>query len=146
MMDPLLDADEDATPPDEQQQQQQQHITVLAHEHRVDWSQSDESGRRPRLLLSPLLRKADSLWGLRTRLGSKASASSASGGGPPLGGIQEQEHRVSEGSGSGSGLSGSREEDITTAVAAAPASVPPPLLSAKTPKSPKSSFFAKFKR
>lgn len=41
-----------------------------AHEHRVDWTQSDEVGvggreKRPKLLLSPFLKKADSLLGLR---------------------------------------------------------------------------------
>ncbi|KAG7285194.1 hypothetical protein NEMBOFW57_009815 [Staphylotrichum longicolle] len=45
---------------------------------RVDWSQSDESKSRPKLLLfSPLLRKADSLWALRGRRGSKDSSGSA---------------------------------------------------------------------
>lgn len=47
---------------------------VAAHEHRVDWTQSDEAPQRHRPLLSPLLRKADSIWTLRGRLGSKGSS------------------------------------------------------------------------
>ena len=117
LMDPLLDGDEDATPPEEQPQR------VLAHEHRVDWSQSDESGRRPKLLLSPLLRKADSLWGLRSRLTNKGSASSSGGVAPTI------HERVSR---------GGSQESVTAVTPAAP--------SVTTPKSPKSSFFAKFKR
>ncbi|KAK5660935.1 hypothetical protein OQA88_12309 [Cercophora sp. LCS_1] len=38
---------------------------------RVDWTQSDEGRTRPKLLLTPFLRKADSLWGLRGRLVAK---------------------------------------------------------------------------
>ena len=67
-----------------------------AHEHRVDWSQSDEMPRhRPRTLLSPLLRKADSLWGLR-RLGSRANVrgGSSSGGGGGEGGRASQEQEA----------------------------------------------------
>ncbi|KAL9949159.1 hypothetical protein ACHAQF_001232 [Verticillium nonalfalfae] len=37
------------------------------NEHRVDWTQSDE---RPKTRSTPLLRKADSIWTLRGRLGS----------------------------------------------------------------------------
>ncbi len=62
----LMDIMEDMTPPGEPDATQ-------AHEHRVDWTQSDETRHRPRLLLSPLLRKADSIWTLRGRLGSKGS-------------------------------------------------------------------------
>ena len=46
---------------------------LQASEHRVDWTQSDETKHRPRLLLTPLLRKADSIWTLRGRLGNKGS-------------------------------------------------------------------------
>lgn len=38
---------------------------------RVDWTQRDESKTRPKLLLTPFLRKADSLWGLRGKLSSR---------------------------------------------------------------------------
>ncbi|KAK4122726.1 hypothetical protein N657DRAFT_681708 [Parathielavia appendiculata] len=56
---------------------------------RVDWTQSDEphasssrGGGGPKLLLlSPLLRKADSLWALRGRRGSRDSSGSGSGSG-----------------------------------------------------------------
>lgn len=43
-----------------------------AHEHRVDWSQSDEllKSKPPEAKGTPLLRKADSIWALRGRLGS----------------------------------------------------------------------------
>ncbi|KAK3315049.1 hypothetical protein B0H66DRAFT_535939 [Apodospora peruviana] len=113
-MEPVMDdSEEDVTPPEEEVQK------VPPHEHRVDWSQSDESGRRqPKLLLSPLLRKADSWWALRGRLGSKGAASQdeKEAGSPP--------HE-----------SGSK----TAASAVAPAT-------ATTPKSPKAGFFAKFKR
>ncbi|KAM0282574.1 hypothetical protein ACHAQH_002942 [Verticillium albo-atrum] len=37
------------------------------NEHRVDWTQSDE---RPKTRSTPLIRKADSIWTLRGRLGS----------------------------------------------------------------------------
>jgi hypothetical protein len=37
---------------------------------RVDWSQSDEKRNKSRQGISPLLRKADSIWALRGRLGS----------------------------------------------------------------------------
>lgn len=44
---------------------------MIPHEHfRVDWTQSDEM--RHRGLISPLLKRADSIWTLRGRLGSKA--------------------------------------------------------------------------
>jgi hypothetical protein len=39
-------------------------------EHRVDWSQSDEPVAKTKPRISPLLRKADSIWTLRGRLGS----------------------------------------------------------------------------
>lgn len=129
LMDPLLDVDEDSTSNDEYPQGR-----AIPHEHRVDWSQSDESKRQPKLLLSPLLKKADSLWGLRGRLGSKASMSSSSGGGVggagTLKGIEENE-------------SGGSQEQIATASAV---SAPSALPTATTPKSPKGGFFAKFRR
>ncbi|KAK4132903.1 hypothetical protein BT67DRAFT_64026 [Trichocladium antarcticum] len=61
-MEPLTNVPEDSTPP--------------PAEPRVDWTQSDESKGRPRLLSMPLLRRADSLWGLRSsgwRSGSTGS-------------------------------------------------------------------------
>ncbi|KAK0652184.1 hypothetical protein B0T16DRAFT_405634 [Cercophora newfieldiana] len=60
------------TPPDEPVQQ-------FPPEPRTDWTQSDEAtarhnNSRPKtMLLSPLLRKADSLWGLRSRLKKDAA-------------------------------------------------------------------------
>ncbi len=57
---------EDGAPPEDPD-------PLQAHEHRVDWTQSDETKHRPRLLLTPLLRKADSIWTMRGRLGSKGS-------------------------------------------------------------------------
>lgn len=78
VMETLLDAAEDVTPPEEHPNTQ-----YAAPEQRVDWSQSDEHIKpRQKLLLSPLLRRADSFWGMRVRLGSKTDkgGSSASGG------------------------------------------------------------------
>lgn len=42
----------------------------MIHEPRVDWTQSDETQRKPRPKIAPLLRKADSIWIFRGRLGS----------------------------------------------------------------------------
>ncbi|KAH8899628.1 hypothetical protein GQ53DRAFT_318970 [Thozetella sp. PMI_491] len=68
LVDPAVDPiHTDTTPPEELDRHQ-------ASEHRVDWTQSDETKQRPKLLLTPLLRKADSIWTLRTRLGSKGSS------------------------------------------------------------------------
>ena len=77
------DASDNTTPPEEPV------VRYPAHEHRVDWTQSDEPVRKPRLL-PPLLRKADSLWGLRGRLGSKGGGSRHEGG-TETGGLKEQE-------------------------------------------------------
>ncbi|KAK0626256.1 hypothetical protein B0T14DRAFT_492621 [Immersiella caudata] len=54
---------DDTTPPDEPVQR-------FPAEPRTDWTQSDElvKGNRSKFVLPPLLRKADSLWGLRGRL------------------------------------------------------------------------------
>lgn len=71
-------------------------LAVAVDEHRVDWTQSDETAaaeaamtintsaqvpttaqqQRHKPLLSPLLRKADSIWTLRGRLGSGSSKGS----------------------------------------------------------------------
>ncbi|KAK3683799.1 hypothetical protein B0T22DRAFT_261238 [Podospora appendiculata] len=117
MMDPLLDAAEDVTPPEELRH-------YPAHEHRVDWTQSDETagGRaRPKLLLTPLLKKADSIWALRGRIGSGSGSkgSSASSSVPAV----VAESATSPGKGEGA-AAGSQE----------------------ALKSPKVGFFAKFKR
>lgn len=79
----LADVLEDATPPPD---------PAAADEHRVDWTQSDERpaaaaaprthsapllAQRHKPLLSPLLRKADSKWTLRGRLGSGGRGSAA---------------------------------------------------------------------
>jgi hypothetical protein len=53
---------DDTTPPEEPVQR-------FPAEPRTDWTQSDElsKGNRSKFALPPLLRKADSLWGLRGR-------------------------------------------------------------------------------
>ncbi|KAI0181977.1 hypothetical protein GGR52DRAFT_63095 [Hypoxylon sp. FL1284] len=43
-------------------------------EHRVDWTQSDEPYAKPRPVRNPLLRKADSIWTLKRRLGKSGHA------------------------------------------------------------------------
>ncbi|KAI1084402.1 hypothetical protein F5B20DRAFT_576541 [Whalleya microplaca] len=43
---------------------------ATANEHRVDWTQSDEVYEKPKRTKSPLLRKADSIWTLKARLGN----------------------------------------------------------------------------
>ncbi|KAI1381553.1 hypothetical protein F4677DRAFT_129626 [Hypoxylon crocopeplum] len=49
---------------------------AAAHEHRVDWTQSDEMyERRKAGARNPLLRKADSLWTLKGKLGHRAKSS-----------------------------------------------------------------------
>jgi hypothetical protein len=102
---------------------------------RVDWTQSDESraGRGgPRmLLLSPLLRKADSLWALRGgRRGSKdsegrSSFSSSGIGGDGKRGVAGEKGVVGEGVGSG-----------VTATAGG----------GESPKTGKGGFFGRFRR
>lgn len=67
-VDSIADAIDEATPPDEPER------PAMPPEPRVDWTQSDEVAQRHKPLLSPLLRKADSIWALRGRLGSKGSA------------------------------------------------------------------------
>ncbi|KAI0843340.1 hypothetical protein F5Y06DRAFT_283890 [Hypoxylon sp. FL0890] len=43
---------------------------ATAHEHRVDWTQSDEIPEKPKTAAKiPLLRKADSLWTLKSKIG-----------------------------------------------------------------------------
>ncbi|KAI0163233.1 hypothetical protein BJ166DRAFT_592045 [Pestalotiopsis sp. NC0098] len=70
---------------DEHQLTRHESIQQIAHDHRmVDWTQSDEaedkdgsgSGKRR----SPLLKKADSLWGLKDRLGKRDASTTSSGG------------------------------------------------------------------
>ncbi|KAI0884684.1 uncharacterized protein GGS22DRAFT_145727 [Annulohypoxylon maeteangense] len=48
-------------------------------DHRVDWTQSDEVDVKPRSRI-PLLRKADSLWALKGRLGGRSGSLSLGGG------------------------------------------------------------------
>ncbi|OTA94040.1 hypothetical protein M434DRAFT_395113 [Hypoxylon sp. CO27-5] len=45
---------------------------ATAHEHRVDWTQSDEIHEKPKIatMKKPLLRKADSLWTLKGKIGN----------------------------------------------------------------------------
>ncbi|KAI1765853.1 hypothetical protein GGR53DRAFT_488546 [Hypoxylon sp. FL1150] len=51
---------------------------AAANEHRVDWTQSDEPYEKPRSAIkNPLLRKADSIWTLRGRLGNLTKNSQA---------------------------------------------------------------------
>lgn len=51
-------------------------IVVNPDEHRVDWTQSDEIVPQPKLFTShPLLRKAESKWALRTKLGNLTKTS-----------------------------------------------------------------------
>ena len=66
-VDSIADAIDETTPSDEPER-------PMPPEPRVDWTQSDEVAQRHKPLLSPLLRKADSIWALRGRLGSKGSA------------------------------------------------------------------------
>ncbi|KAI1780460.1 hypothetical protein F4818DRAFT_6057 [Hypoxylon cercidicola] len=50
---------------------------AAANEHRVDWTQSDESCEKPRAAKNPLLRKADSIWTLKGRFGNFTKNSQA---------------------------------------------------------------------
>ncbi|KAI4592729.1 hypothetical protein KJ359_010488 [Pestalotiopsis sp. 9143b] len=66
---------------DEHQLTRHESIQQIAHDHRmVDWTQSDEAedkdggGKRR----SPLLKKADSLWGLKDRLGKRDASTARS--------------------------------------------------------------------
>lgn len=67
LVEPAGDVVDDLIPTDEPER-------TLPPEPRVDWTQSDEVAHRHKPLLSPLLRKADSIWALRGRLGSKGSS------------------------------------------------------------------------
>lgn len=59
---------------------------MIPNEHfRVDWTQSDEMRRKG--LMSPLLKRADSIWTLRGRLGSKGREDKEAT-------VQEREHVV----------------------------------------------------
>lgn len=62
-LEPPAEDGEDAAPSEPDPSMAQEH-------HRVDWTQSDEATNRSRLLLSPLLRRADSIWALKGRLGN----------------------------------------------------------------------------
>jgi len=73
---------------------------------------------RPKILLSPLLKRADSLWGLRGRLGSSNHGAGKDGGGGPLPSRQDQ-----------------REQQVVS-----------PTSNGSNTKSPKYGFFAKFVR
>ncbi|KAK3946089.1 hypothetical protein QBC46DRAFT_69 [Diplogelasinospora grovesii] len=131
LMEPLLDmvaedvvmaATITTTPPPNEHQQEAPGLP--AHEHRVDWTQSDESkhASRPKLMLPPLLRKADSIWTLKGRLGGHKAAAAAAP-------ATIQEHPTED----------------TTKSGSSPLSPTNP----KSPKSPSSKtggFFAKFKR
>ncbi|KAK1772396.1 hypothetical protein QBC33DRAFT_575004 [Phialemonium atrogriseum] len=67
-MEPVADIMDDTIPQEEPEQ------TPLALKPRVDWTQSDEVAQRHKGLRSPLLRKADSIWTLKGRLGSRGSS------------------------------------------------------------------------
>ncbi|KAI1405508.1 hypothetical protein F4819DRAFT_400104 [Hypoxylon fuscum] len=43
---------------------------AAANEHRVDWTQSDEVSEKPKVMRIPLLKKADSLWTLKGKIGN----------------------------------------------------------------------------
>ncbi|KAK3186111.1 hypothetical protein K4F52_005101 [Lecanicillium sp. MT-2017a] len=94
------------------------HCEVIGNpdEHRVDWSQSDEANRHSRPE-SPVVRKQDSRWPLRVRLGSF------------------NKHAKDE----KATLPASGADENGVAVVESPTSP-------KSPKSPKSGFFARFKR
>ncbi|KAH6850879.1 hypothetical protein B0I37DRAFT_353308 [Chaetomium sp. MPI-CAGE-AT-0009] len=98
---------------------------ATAERARVDWTQSDEaraaggghghghghvrgaSGSGPKLLLlSPLLRKADSLWTLRGRRGSKDSVGSGGGAGGVVGGGEEVQSPTTPTAAKGKGFFG----------------------------------------
>jgi len=139
-----------------------------AHEHRaVDWTQSDEvphrrrnssqGNSRPKLLLAPLLRKADSILGMRGKLGGGGSstntASVANNNLNKKGTIASPLTTTTSSSSPGSSSSASGPSAVSTA-ATSPGQPQQPLsglgtATAKNPKSPKSpkiGFFAKFKR
>ncbi|KAK4678601.1 hypothetical protein QC764_309130 [Podospora pseudoanserina] len=76
---------EDTTTPTSEDPTPLQRFPIHAPEHRVDWSQSDERSKstgtsRPRLMLSPLLKRADSLFTLRSSKGKEKGGSSSSAG------------------------------------------------------------------
>ncbi|KAK3387136.1 hypothetical protein B0H63DRAFT_150486 [Podospora didyma] len=152
MMEPLAhmpdnnhhSAVDDTTPLDELQQR------YPAHEHRVDWTQSDETkvvgsssggSSRPKLLLSPLLRRADSLWGLRGRL---AGSSSKGGGG---GAASTSSPSVAMATATTAATTTNHAEKGAT-VSSESRTAPPVPAVLVSPKSLKGSggFFAKFKR
>lgn len=146
LMEPLVDvADEHAAAGEGEQQQQEQAAGCAPHARRVDWTQSDEppttappqpplpsSSSRPtttrptRLLLSPLLRKADSLWMLRGRIGVKGSSPTAA---PSL----SPPSTSSSARASGCGKAEDNNDNINKE-------------SVSSPRSPRVGFFAKFKR
>ncbi|KAK0706455.1 hypothetical protein B0T26DRAFT_755956 [Lasiosphaeria miniovina] len=141
----VVDAVSDETPPDDEPQLGQ----FPAHEHRVDWTQSDEGSKtRPKLLLTPLLRKADSLWGMRGRLGS---GSGKGGPQPPSPSATATAptavSQVKTQRGSPAKSSPAQEKNSTiSAATTALATTATTTTSTTQLRSPKSSFFAKFKR
>ncbi|KAL7624330.1 hypothetical protein AAE478_005892 [Parahypoxylon ruwenzoriense] len=48
---------------------------MVINDHRVDWTQSDETCEKPKTLKIPLLKKADSIWTLKGRFGNLAKSS-----------------------------------------------------------------------
>ncbi|KAI0900499.1 hypothetical protein F4806DRAFT_491388 [Annulohypoxylon nitens] len=79
---------------------------ATAAEHRVDWTQSDEQRyEKPRAMSRiPLLKKADSLWTLKGRLGGRNNSIAAPGSGGKgehqkmkLGSAEKHGHRQDEG-------------------------------------------------
>ncbi|KAI5864275.1 hypothetical protein GGS23DRAFT_491455 [Durotheca rogersii] len=42
---------------------------IITRDHRVDWSQSDEPGEKPKTMKVPLLKRVDSIWTLKGKLG-----------------------------------------------------------------------------
>ncbi|KAK3371289.1 hypothetical protein B0T24DRAFT_680387 [Lasiosphaeria ovina] len=148
----VVDAVSDETPPDDEPQLGQ----FPAHEHRVDWTQSDEGSKtRPKLLLTPLLRKADSLWGMRGRFGS----GSGKGGPQPLSpsATATAPTTVSQvKTRRGSPAKSSPAQEKNSAISAATTALATTAMTTTTTtttktsttqlRSPKSGFFAKFKR
>ncbi|KAK0674729.1 hypothetical protein QBC41DRAFT_309431 [Cercophora samala] len=173
---------EDTTTPASEEQTPIQRFPAHAPEHRVDWSQSDERTNtkppaqtiqpvpsRPKLLLSPLLKRADSLFALRSKSKEKedkgkgsSSAGSGSAVTSPLGG--ENGHGNGNGgmlsTGPGTMLPSPTRAQKGELPALSVVASPPPLTAgagtgtggkeAKSPTSAKSAggkgFFGRFKR
>ncbi|KAK4189950.1 hypothetical protein QBC35DRAFT_491559 [Podospora australis] len=130
---PVAEEVEDITPEDEQMTRH--HANV---EPRVDWTQSDESRgvqqgpiqhQSSKLLRSPLLKKADSIFALRGRSKTQAAANNNAGAAATT---------QSSPTSAGTGSSGPTQAHTSQENVAAPLLVPG--------KSPKGGFFSKFKR